>query len=159
MKFEGTIIITDPCYISNDADWGREFNWEDYKINLPQFSDYIWDSSGYGDGSCKVYQMKSITNQMDLEKIAYTLSDNEVSEELKNGIRMRSTQIGQFCMDSGSFCVCYLNEALKYNPKILTDYGNWCYTIIEDFIGDIEIFKSDSNFHVIGTGNKSFYTI
>lgn len=26
------LIITDPCYIAKDADWGESFNWEDYCI-------------------------------------------------------------------------------------------------------------------------------
>ena len=26
------LIITDPCYIAKDEDWGESFNWEDYCI-------------------------------------------------------------------------------------------------------------------------------
>ena len=42
MKVKGKdLIITDPCYIAKDADWGESFNWEDYCIE--PFSEYEWE--------------------------------------------------------------------------------------------------------------------
>jgi len=50
MIFEGTIIITDPCYFVKDEDWGDGFNYDDYLINPDLgLTDYIWIDTGIGD--------------------------------------------------------------------------------------------------------------
>ena len=44
MNFNGTIIITDPCYIAENKDWGNGFNYDNMTISEEVgFSDnYIW---------------------------------------------------------------------------------------------------------------------
>ena len=168
MEFNGTIIITDPCYIANDNTWGTEFNYNDYTISLPEFTNYLWTSTNVGDGRWKVSEMNNIVIELTLEDFVEKIEDAyynffehatfENEAILENLIQSRKT-IGKFCVDSGSYGVFYLDEVLKHNPKFLTEYGDWCYTIIPDFIGSVNIYEdSRNNSHVLGTGNKTFYS-
>lgn len=169
MEFNGTIIITDPCYIAVDSNtWTNKFNSENFTIKLPEFTDYIWTSTGVGDGKWKVSEMNKITSELKLEEFIEKLEDayykfyehstidNEI--KLEELIQSRKT-IGKFCVDSGTYGVFYLSEVLSHNPKFLTEYGDWCYTVIPDFIGSVNIYKdSNNNSHVLGVGNKTFYS-
>ena len=54
MKFNGTIIITDPCYIIKDEDWDRC----DYGDNVKclGFENCICEDTIYGDWTCFTYK-------------------------------------------------------------------------------------------------------
>ena len=88
MRFDGDIIITDPCYVAKDNDWDHVFN----ETNLKKlgFTNYIWESTIYGDWSCTTVRINP---------------DN--SKE----------KIGKFCADAGLVGVFLLSEVLKYNPE------------------------------------------
>ena len=126
MEFNGTIIITDPCYISTGNTWGREFDWKTYTISLPEFTNYLWSSTNVGDGSWKVSEMNKITSELTLEDFIEKLEDAyynffeyaslENESKLENLIQSRKT-IWKFCVDSGSYGVFYLDEVLKHNPR------------------------------------------
>ena len=123
------LIITDPCYIAKDEDWGESFNWEDYCIE--PFSEYEWEATGYGDGSPKVFSIPTYYNPDDfLEKMSG--EDDEELEDLKE-------YIGECGVDSGSFGVFLLDEVLKYNhnPKFLDSLPKNCYCIIRNFTGTV----------------------
>lgn len=170
MNFNETIIITDPCYITKDRDWGSEngFNYNTMSISLDEFSSYIWENTGVGDGRWKVSQTKNILGLMELEKFIedieeayYKFHDKPSIENqinLENLIGQRET-IGRFCVDSGTFGVFYLDEVLKYKPNFLAEHGDWCYTIVENFIGEVDIYEdSREQRHFLGIGNKTFYS-
>ena len=124
------LIITDPCYIAKDADWGESFNWEDYCIE--PFSEYEWEDTGYGDGSPKVFSIPTYYNPDDfLEKMGE--ADDEELEELED----QKEYIGECGVDSGSFGVFLLDEVLKYNPKFLDSLPKNCYCIIRNFTGTV----------------------
>ena len=57
MKFKGTIIITDPCYITSSHDDWRKCSYGD---NMEAFgiNHYITESTLYGDWSCTVYEVE-----------------------------------------------------------------------------------------------------
>lgn len=173
MEFNGTIIITDPCYVAKDEDWGkrdmsRSFDYANNKVNIDVFTDYIWDNTGVGDGKWLISQLNDVKGSIELEDFveriedAYynffenTTVDNQV--KLENLTNSKSI-VGRFCVDSGSYGVFYLDEVLNYNPQFLTNYGDWCYTIIKDFIGDVSVYMdSRDHFHILGVGNKTFYS-
>lgn len=170
MNFNGTIIITDPCYIAENKDWGNGFNYDNMTISEEVgFSDnYIWEDTGVGDGRWKVSKLKDILGLLELEKFIdnieeayYNLYDNPSIENqinLEKLVNQRET-IGRYCVDSGTFGVFYLDEVLKYKPDFLVEYGDWCYTIIEDFIGDLNVYTdSREQKHFLGIGNKTFYS-
>lgn len=173
MKIDGTIIITDPCYfVKRDEDWSSNdtgFNYVTYKINPSLgFTDYIWEATKVGDGRWKVSEMNKVMCQLELEKFVEDIEDayysffknSNIDNQIKleDLIRSRKT-IGRFCVDSGSFGVFKLDEVLKYCPDFLSNYGDWCYTIIPNFIGDVNFFEDSNNqVHILGVGNKSFYS-
>lgn len=146
MKFNGTIIITDPCYICNhDFDNKHEREWfsewdrmlgDDLKGNRQHmfsrgFSQYIWEDTLYGDWSCTVFDSKT---KMPLN-VPYK----------------------HFCADAGLVGVFYEKEVLKYNPKFKVD--GYMAAAIPDFKGDVHY---DINKHgearIIAIGSHNFYT-
>lgn len=133
------LIITDPCYIAKDADWGESFNWEDYCIE--PFSEYEWEDTGYGDGSPKVFSIPTYYNPDDfLERMGE--ADDEELKELED----QKEYIGECGVDSGSFGVFLLDEALNYNPKFLDSLPKICYCIIRNFTGTVYSAYDDEGY-------------
>lgn len=173
-EFNGTLIITDPCYFAKEEDWGegKVFDYNEYCIRDLGFTKFVWMPTGFGDGSWGVYGTEKIMSQIELEEhskeVIETIDDNNgdnsnVNTEIRlHKLLKQEMPIGQFCVDSGTFGVFYLDEVLKYNPSFLSDLGDWCYTIIPDFIGAVEVMPTVSEdfelFKVLGVGNKTFYT-
>ena len=123
-----SLIITDPCYISFNQDWGTDFDWETSSIKNTKFTDYIWEYSGYGDGSPLVYTVPRKYNPEDF--IQMLKDDEEIPYDIDD--------IGEFGMDSGCMGVFYLDETLKYHPDCLDSLPESCYVIIEDFTGTVK---------------------
>lgn len=164
---EKDIIITDPCYIAKRGDWGTVFNWEFYKVESPEFTDYIWTYTGQGDGSWMVIEMDKILNRGDTEKFIegyekslkdFKYGDINSVVNLSKYIKKQS-YLGRFGVDSGTFGIFYLSEVLKYNPNFLRDHGAWLYTIVPNFTGSIMLQFKDNNFNILGIGNKTFCSI
>lgn len=128
------LIITDPCYIALDKDWGEVFDYDDYYVEDPHFSQYEWEETGYGDGSPRVLQ------------VPQHMTPKEFLEELIDSDEERE-EIGECGVDSGTFGVFILEEALKYNPEFLDKLPKTCYCIIKNFTG-IVYKEFDSNEYV-----------
>lgn len=178
MEFNGTIIITDPGYFAKDSDWGEDsgFDFTENTINPSLgFTKYIWNPTGYGDGSWSVIGVDKILSQLELEEHVGKIIDlvekieKDNTADAKNKLQIeqkKETVLGSFGVDSGSFGVFYLDEVLKYNPTLLSDLGGWCYTVIPNFIGNIEALEIKqpnedydiNGFLILGVGNKTFYT-
>lgn len=172
MEFKGTIVITDPCYFAKDCDWDESgnFDYESCTIHGLGFSDYIWMPTEIGDGSWSVFGLDELTGQIELEKHVNKVLELEsaldsgkrlsVSKNELQNLQKKETVLGQFGVDSGTFGVFYLDEVLEYNPSFLSDIGNWCYTVIPDFKGNIDVLEcnEDRDFVILGVGNKTFYT-
>ena len=159
------IIITDPGYFAKDKDWGEGFNFETMTITLPDFSDYVWINTGFGDGTGKVFMSNKSFSQYELEETIIKLRKGKELEE-------RFFNAGKFGVDSGTFGAFFYDEVLKYYPDFALDIGSWCYTIIPDFCGAIyetalddsdEEVNDNENYYcynyLIGSGNKSICTI
>ena len=144
MKFKGTIIITDPCYIIRDD----------------QEDD--WDKCGYGDNMEALGIKTYLTRGTEYGDWSCTTFDSDTEKPL-----------GRFCADAGLVSVFLLEEVLVYNPEFDYHINNvWTTTLIEDFEGDIEITHRDFSYEdedtgeeengtevsVIGEGSKNFYT-
>ena len=185
MKFKGTIVITDPCYLLSGL--SEELNdeyWEGSNCgeNLDIFglTQWISDSTIYGDWSCTTYK----GNPKDIEESLKDIQQfydkvNELSEELFLGYdaaweflrkdfqelctkhENKFPVLGRFCADSGMVCVVYLDDVLKFNPnfKQWASEHSWYVTIIENFDGNIEYeIDEHDEAHIVGTGNINFYT-
>jgi len=154
MKVDGrSLLITDPCYISKDDDWGESagFDWDNRCINCPEFTDYEWENSGYGDGTEHVCQFKEKGQDLIkyIEDLKKARDDNDTKTE-DDLMKLQGPELGQFCMDAGSWVIVYLDEALKYNPDFLKDTSKHCYCILKDFTGRINIYyDTDDYSHII----------
>ena len=100
---------------------------------------------------------------MPLFENVYFLNEGEQAEEYKAKKEEfeKKTVLGSFCADAGMVCVVYLDEVLKVNPGIqdLIDKCPHCVTVIEDFVVDIRYeVGDDDDAHIVGIGNKNFYT-
>lgn len=136
MKFKGTIVITDPCYIDTEDDkiWrGKEVDIFSKGKGLEKFgfTQWIWENTIYGDWSCATFDNKEET-------------------------------LGYFCADAGFVGVFYLDEILAFNPNYkypVNEYGCEWATVIEDFDGDVEyIVDENDEAHIEGKGNINFIT-
>lgn len=131
LRFDGDIVITDPCYAFDDID---------FRTSNP----YIERSTIYGDWECGTFDAD--TNKL----------------------------IGKFCADSGSVCVVYLSDILKYKPDFVERCPSHCYTIIKNFHGTVQLVVTedkgsytddgtekkyeDYSVSIKGNGNINFYT-
>lgn len=182
MKFKGTIVITDPCYL--DSGMNNEDNldlWEasNYGEDLTIFgcSQWISENTLYGDWSCNTYkgtldETKQARETWDkyyftfFSKFTPDISGEErakLREEYKQYEKQFKDKytLGSFCADAGMVCVVYLDEILKVNPhfKEWADKHSWCVTIIENFDGDVEYeVDEEGEAHIVGKGNLNFYT-
>ena len=137
MKFKGTIVITDPCYLG----CGNE-----------KLDDNWWEESDYGERLEKF----EFTTYMTKDTLIGDWSWHTYETETKN-------IIGQFCADAGLVGVYLLEEILKLNPNFeqWAQEHSWCATIIKDFDGDIKYEYDDEDddlFHIVGKGNVNFET-
>lgn len=149
-----TLIIVDPDYVKEG--FVDEYTGECLLIDVGKSERW------------KVSELNELKNLMDLESFVESIEDAyygfydrpnvENQIKLENLITQRKT-VGRFCNDSSHVGVYILEDILKENPKILTDYGNWCYTIINDFAGTISVYEDQrGQQHFLGVGNKTFYT-
>ncbi len=152
MFFKGSIYITDPCYISREEDWMSSdgFDIENYVIGAPEFTDYILEDTGIGDGFWSVY----VVDKKDC-------SVSDIIDIIEDGNFDDFSVIGTFSADAGMSCVVYKNEADIYNPDWKREVIKRVYTKIKDFEGDITVYYDSTNeeLHFIGIGkNKTFFT-
>ena len=148
MKFKGSIIITDPCYIVKDDDWDEHVDticFDDGNLDCIGFENNICNSTLYGDWSCTTFS-------------AHKSNPKELRTKYLNEDCETPFIYGQFCADAGMVCVCYVTDVMKYNPEFFTKYGKWYYTLIPDFDGEIEYCVENDEAFIIGIGNKNFFT-
>lgn len=181
MRFKGTIVITDPCYLDNGmpeipgVDWWDSVDYGD-NLGAAGFTDFISESTLYGDWSCFTYKG---TKEEISDKILewdryyfhffneYNTTENPKTKEIlleeykaKKAEFEKKNVLGSFCADAGMVCVVYLDEILAFNPKFKkwAEEHDWCATIIEDFDGDVEYVIDNDEAHIQGIGNINFYT-
>lgn len=143
MKFKGSIIITDPCYICKDEDWDKIMFDDD--LSYIGFKTSIKEDTIYGDWDCTTFNSGKF-------------DPKEMRTKYLNAIYKTPFILGKFCADAGQVCVVYVTDVMKYNPEFFTKYGQWCYTLIPDFDGEIEYCVEDDEAFIVGTGNKNFFT-
>ena len=183
MKFKGTIVITDPCYLTNKMSEKVDHQlWYEsgYGEDLTVFgcSQWISENTLYGDWSCFTYKGTEDEIFKTMAQWNFIYFDffskyntagvtDEEKEVLLNNYKAKHTEFtkqytyGQFCADAGMVCVVYLDEILKVNPhfKEWADKHDWGVTIIENFDGDIEYEVDEKGAaHIVGKGNLNFYT-
>jgi hypothetical protein len=181
MKFKGTVLIIDPCYVIKDEKNPYPYpssNDPDFLMKLDTYNEWIEDhddwnkcnygstmevlgiknyfvkSTLYGDGSGTVYKV---------DEDPFIVVDNvAVAMENEEDLIITYTELGNYGIDSGLIGIFDLDEVRKYNPNIDEWIAShqWCATIIPEFDGEIEYYIDDNiNPHVVGKGNINFFTL
>ena len=166
-----SILITDPCYVASvNKEWGHEFDYTNNQINTDKITDYMWDYTGFGDSSFSIEKIiDNVTSQQELtnyieevEEASYKFYEDATKENLKklDSVLLRQKKIGDFSVDSGSFCVFLLEDIEKNYPGFFKQYKNHkVFSVINDFDGTVDIYTdSRKQNHIVGVGNISFYT-
>lgn len=155
MKFKGTIIITDPCYVINKS---KEDDWDkcDYGHNMEALgiNTYFTEDTLCGDWDCAIY--KITTNPY---KVIHNFLQAQVKQE---DYGVDCSKLGNFCADSGLVSVFLLDEVRKYNPDIdeWIASHDWCVTKIPNFDGEVNYFVDEHGYaHIAGIGNINFFTV
>ena len=164
MKFKGTIIITDPCYIMRAEHHGTtpitEDDWRacdcGQNMEVLGIKHYICESTIYGDWGCTTYKVDT-----DPVKIIDIIAESYAKGDCEIDFSPVTSKIGNFCADAGLVSVFLLDEVRKYNPDIdkwIKEHP-WCVTTIEDFDGNVEYYvDKNSEAHIYGTGSINFFT-
>lgn len=75
-----------------------------------------------------------------------------------------SKRLGEFGSDSCMVSVMLLSEVRQYNFDFDKDLGEYCYTVIEDFDGEVQLIEMEEcddngqRVYFMGKGNKNFRT-
>ena len=186
MKFKGTIIITDPCYIVKKCTKKNPypFPWTTENIKAPNIKEMVkkynewedahddWTKCMYGQNmevlGIKHYICES-TIYGDWGCTTYKVDSNpkeiidNFAEAEENGrdYGVECLALGNFCADAGLVAVFLLDEVRKYNPDIdeWIASHDWCVTTIPDFDGEVNYYvDKQDNAHIIGIGNINFFT-
>lgn len=186
MKFKGTIIITDPCYIVKKCTKKNPypFPWTTENIKAPNIEEMVkkynewrdahddWTKCMYGQNmevlGIKHYICES-TIYGDWGCTTYKVDSNpkeivdNFAEAEENGrdYVVECSALGNFCADAGLVAVFLLDEVRKYNPDIdeWIASHDWCVTTIPDFDGEVNYYiDANDCAHIIGIGNINFFT-
>ena len=71
-----------------------------------------------------------------------------------------SKKLGEFCSDSCMVSIMSLAEVREYNPEFDKELGKYCYSIIKNFEGEVELFEmeeddgTDQRLYFVGKGKK-----
>lgn len=107
IRFDGDIVITDPCYVVPQPEDISQYDaLRDAWDKILEERNAINTSTIYGDWSCHTLEKGS-------EKV-----------------------LGQFCADSGMVAVFLLEDAKKFNPNYDPEARPWTATVIKDFHGE-----------------------
>lgn len=153
MKFKGTIIITDPCYVIKDEDKNCVDYTYDSIMSKLGISHFIIKSTIYGDWSCTTFKT--------IDDPYYNLKALEDAYDSDEYVKIDYPKLGEFCADAGMVAVFDLDELRKYNPNIdkWIASNSWCVTTITGFDGDVEYYVDKYNCaHIVGIGNINFFT-
>lgn len=155
MKFKGTLVITDPCYMKRS-------------------SSLMERGTIYGDWTCMVYK-GSIDDSEMVEKVSewgkkylefWHKVNNALGEERKNlvdefdsfkHIWLKENTYGEFTADAGLVGIFDWDKLDSSDMKWIVLHP-WCVTVIDDFDGDVEFNVVGNSVHIIGTGNKPFFS-
>lgn len=164
IHFEGTVIITDPCYIMKESETEKDYDSQPKPEDYETFS----DPRQYPDYDKKTHQSATWNKEVDAFCEATRIWQEENADDWERsdcgshldvlGLKTWMTRdtiygdwscstyntntkkkIGDFCADAGLVSVMLLEEILQYNPEFdYHDEKSWTTTKIENFKGDIQ---------------------
>ena len=186
MKFKGTIIITDPCYIVKKCTKKNPypFPWTTENLKAPNIEQMVttyndsqdahddWTKCMYGRNMEALgieYYFTESTLYGDWGCTTYKIKENPYtvinkfaeSENTGEDYDISCSKLGEFCADAGLVSVFLLDEVRKYNPDIdeWIASHDWCVTTIPDFDGEVNYYvDKQGSAHIVGIGNINFFT-
>ena len=160
MKFTGTLVITDPCYLDTKP--------------------LIESSTLYGDWSCMVYPGTPDDNTDYIEWDNYYLrffsdynfvqhTQEEKAQLLDEYTAFKESWkkehiLGEFCADAGEVGIFNYDDLTDEDKKFCEEH-HWCAAVIKDFDGDVDIVEfmpedeDEPQVRIVGTGNKPFFSV
>lgn len=176
MKFQGDIIITDPCYIVKKRDESSRPQWSDFmdRESYAGLSEKELEDCGFHEQYKKMEEAMAAWDKEhpddwhicgcgeDMSELGLNClsASTEYGDWACTTFDMDSKKpLGEFCADSGMVGVFSLEEILKYNPDF--DYHisrPWTTTLIKGFDGTVTIKKEKDEVYVEGLGNINFRT-
>lgn len=126
MKFNGTLVITDPCYFVSEGDWDYVISEGSRYLNRLDRCKMIADKTGIGDWSCNVIDKNT------------------------------GSIIGEFAADAGMVYVTTLEEIERYNPDKVQHLREipWCCFILPNFNGEAWFTIDDNNYRIVNTAGS-----
>lgn len=186
MKFKGTIIITDPCYVIKkdnypspkpaDFNLPESINRKPYKAACEKYSEYRkkddWSRCNYGQNmevlgihnyitESTIYGDWSCTTYKITEDPYKVINNFIEAQEKGEDYGIHCSKLSNFCADAGLVSVFNLDEVRKYNPGIdeWIASHDWCVTTIPDFDGEVNYYvDTQGSAHIVGVGNVNFFT-
>lgn len=151
-----TLVITDPCYIKGGIClMERNTIYGDWSCMV--FHGNVEEDSGIVDELSKLY--------FDFFKdYNFTEKTTEEKEEMYNEWKDRKEKwmsdngvLGEFCADGGMVGI-FDWEYMCDKDKEWCKSHPWCATIIENWSGEIDIKVINGSVHVVGYGDKPFFS-
>jgi hypothetical protein len=137
-RFDGDIVITDPCYIVENWDEDPDMDiYNGFGFDKVFGDTYIYGSTIYGDWSCTVYDCGSQDPKEIIEKAD---QDRIIPTDL--------SELGRFCADAGLVSVTYLDKSER-----IKNYGSHCWTCIPDFHGTVQYYCYNDTIYIVGTSD------
>lgn len=176
-RFDGDIIITDPCYIAKKRDESTRPKWDEF-MDRPSYQGMSREELNACGFFEKHKKMQEAQEAWDKEHprdwIVCECGEDMSALGLKNYLSASTgygdwscttfnsntnEEIGNFCADAGMVGVFLLDEVLEYNPDF-TEYikKTWTTTVIKDFHGTVKIAREGETVYVLGEGNINFVT-
>lgn len=165
IKIEGkTLIITDPCYISNKG----------YKNGYTDYSPYICEDTLYGDWSCNVYrgtkeEVKRIAQEWNNFYLPFFAKYNseyisqEERDKLYEEFKKKKEEfnkkycLGSFCADAGMVAVYDADKIPEEKLKWCKEHP-WCACIIENYTGSLK-YEIEEEIDEDGRGHRSAHIV
>lgn len=124
VDFDGTIIITDPCYLESATLQNGERREIENLYNLGEvgFNPFISVNTIYGDWSCHTF------------------------------LRDKEEAIGEFCADAGMVCVVLKKDLDAFNPNC--ELKDFVATTIPNFKGHVRTVISEKDYSFTSNDGK-----
>lgn len=138
-RFDGDIVITDPCYAVENWDEDPDIDiYNGFGFDKVFGDTYIYGSTIYGDWSCTVYDCGS----QDPKEVIEKANQDRI-------IPVGLPVLGEFCADSGLVSVTYLDKSGN-----IKSYGSHCWTCIPDFHGTVQYYRYNDAIYIVGTSDS-----
>ena len=153
--YKDTIVITDPCYLRHSsADMKRDTIYGDWSCMVyPGTLEENKDNEEWNEKYFEFFRNYNFSGLSSDEK-------KKLFEDFKwfKNRWLEEKTLGEFCADGGMVAVYDYHRLDEKDKEWLKEHPH-CAAIIEDFTGDVDFLVEDETVHVVGKGNKNFFSV